>query len=308
MVAVRARVRTRLRRFVERTMATLYDRLAGGRRRAVFLDYPVNPSVRHGWGRPPEPRLAALLDANRTRYRAVIDEVARSRDGVLAIPRVAADHAPQWDNIWFSGVDAAALYGLIRSRRPARYVEIGSGQSTRFARRAIEDGGLATRILSVDPQPRAEIDALCDEVIRAPLQDRIDWVLANIGAGDILFIDGSHRMLPNSDATVAFTELLPALPDGVLVHIHDIFLPDDYPPAWAERLYSEQYGLAAMLLAGTRYQPLLPIHYVQTDQELAPTIAWVPGGPDGPHLGGSFWLTVGGAVDDPSAESRTTPR
>ena len=283
-----------MRRLTERSMAAMYGRLAGGRRRAVFLDYPVTSRVRHGWGRPPEPRLEALLAVHRETYRQVVGEIAANQEAILAIPRTGRGNAAQWDNIWFSGLDAAALYGLVRSRRPERYMEIGSGQSTLFARRAIDDGGLPTRILSVDPQPRAEIDEMCDQIVRAPLQDKVDWVLANVGPGDILFIDGSHRLLPNSDVTVAFTELLPALPDGVLVHIHDIFLPDDYPPDWSERLYSEQYALAAMLLAGTtRYQPLFPVHYIQTDPDLASMLRWVPGGPDGPHLGGSFWLSVG---------------
>lgn len=49
---------------------------------------------------------------------------------------------------------------------PATYLEVGSGNSTRFARRAITVHGLRTRIVSIDPEPRAVVDELCDEVVR----------------------------------------------------------------------------------------------------------------------------------------------
>jgi hypothetical protein len=52
--------------------------------------------------------------------------------------------------------------------------------------------------------------------------------------------------------TVFFLEVLPQLRPGALVHLHDVFLPDDYPPAWINRLYSEQYLLGVMLLCEAR--------------------------------------------------------
>ena len=66
---------------------------------------------------------------------------------------------PTWENGWFPALDAVTLYGLVATRNPRWYVEVGSGNSTRFVRRAIRDHGLRTRILSIDPGPRAEIDA-----------------------------------------------------------------------------------------------------------------------------------------------------
>src|SRR5260370_713340 len=74
-------------------------------------------------------------------------------------------------NIYFSALDAIALYGLLGLRKPSRYLEVGSGNSTMFARRAIRDLGLGTQITSIDPQPRAEIDALCDRVVRTRLEE-----------------------------------------------------------------------------------------------------------------------------------------
>ncbi len=129
--------------------------------------------------------------------------------------------------------------------RPKRFVEVGSGDSTRSAsrRRSIRDHSLPTLITSIDPTPRAEIDKLCDFVIRKPLEEVELDVFDELGPGDFLFIDGSHRSFSNSDVTVAFLDVLPRLRAGVVVHFHDIFWPYDYPPEWADRYYSEQYLL-----------------------------------------------------------------
>ena len=111
-------------------------------------------------------------------------------------------------------------------------------------------GGFETRIVSIDPQPRAEVDELCDRVLRVPLEAADLSVFDELSDGDVLFFDGSHRTFMNSDATVFFLEVLPRLADGVLVGVHDVFLPYDYPRDFADRYYSEQYLLAAHLIAG----------------------------------------------------------
>ena len=116
----------------------------------------------------------------------------------------------------------------------------GSGDAAKFARRAIQDHGLPTYLTSIDPQPRASIDRSCDRVVRSPLEE-VDQQFAELQAGDFLFIDSSHRTFTNSDVTILFMNLLPRLRDGVVVHLHDIFWPFDYPPEWNDRYSSEQY-------------------------------------------------------------------
>src|SRR5262249_39662840 len=162
------------------------------------------------------------------------------------------------------------LYGMLADLNPARYLEIGSGNSTRFARRAIRDRGLRTRIESVDPHPRAEIDSIADTVIQSPLES-LDLKLGTwLSPGAVAFIVGSHRCFMNSDVTVVFLEILPRLQPGVRVHFHDIFLPYDYPPDWADAYYSEQYVLAAFLLGGaSRMKILLANGFVSGDPELS---------------------------------------
>jgi hypothetical protein len=250
-------VRKRLRRAALRARDAARRRLLELTRAAyrpvpvVKLEYPLRPAARYGWGRPAHDGLRRWLEAREPDAAAVVDGLLDPGADVLAIP---GGRDPSgvltWDNDWWGGIDAMVQYTALRDRRPATYLEVGSGFSTRFARRAIDDHGLPTRIVSIDPQPRAEIDAYCDVLIRKPLQEVDLAILGEIRSGDVVLVDCSHTAFMSSDAVVAFLELLPALPAGVLVGIDDVFLPWDYPPSWVDRWYGEQYLLAAALLAG----------------------------------------------------------
>ena len=158
--------------------------------------------------------------------------------------------APRWDQDWFPRLDAAAAYAVVRSTRPRRIVEIGSGHSTRFLARAVADGGLDTTITSIDPRPRATLEGLPLQRIPRPVQSAPLSVFEALEAGDILFIDSSHQLKPGSDLEFLFHEVLPRLAPKVRVHFHDIFLPDAYPPAWSWRRYNEQEAVAGLLADG----------------------------------------------------------
>ncbi|MEO8026401.1 MAG: class I SAM-dependent methyltransferase [Bryobacteraceae bacterium] len=260
-------------------------------------DYPYSPRTRYGHGlAPSHPRLFQILDADRPRYRDVLAEVLSYRDHLIKIQLRSApeDASPAWINDFLPGLDSAVLYSLVSSSKADIYMEIGSGNSTKFVRRAIQDQGLSTKIVSIDPHPREEIDQLCDEVIRQPVEEVSLDVFSRLKAGDILFVDHSHRSFMNSDTTIVFLDILPELKPGVLVQIHDIYLPWDYPPEWIERHYNEQYLLACYLLANPRFEVVLPATFVSIDPELSQLLAplWtdprmIPG--PGTH-GASFWL------------------
>jgi len=262
----------------------------------IFLDYPVKAVPRYGYGRPPHPELLAIFKKGEDQYRELLSEFAKFSGNLLSIPltQPANSTNPSWHNPWLSGLDAFALYGLVASRKPQTYIEVGSGFSTKFVRRAIEDHGLPARIISIDPQPRAEVNSLCDQVIRKPLEDCDLSVLNVLDSGDVFFLDGSHRSFMNSDVTVFFLEILPRLPKGVFVHIHDIHLPFDYAPDRAHWYYSEQYLLAASILAGhSNFDILLPNFYVGSEKRVSnvldslwsdPRLAGVP------LDGCSFWI------------------
>ena len=164
--------------------------------------------------------------------------------------------SPQWGNVWIPPLDAISIYGFLAIHNPRYYVEVGSGNSTLFAAQAIRDHNLRTKIISIDPFPREEIDKICDKIYRVPLEDMDIDFFSTLSAEDILLVDNSHRSFPNSDVTVFFTEVLPKLPSGILYTIHDICLPFDYPNPWPsshytkERWYNEQYLLCAYLLGG----------------------------------------------------------
>ena len=269
--------------------------------------YVVRHEPRWGAGRPLHAGIRQRLAASEADYAATLRSFFNHRDLFHTIPH-EADSAnpgmPCWKNSYFSALDAVSLMGFLLERKPSVYLEIGGGNSTRFARHAISRGKLATRITSIDPEPRVEVDALCDRVIRSRVEDCDLELFEELGPGDLLFFDGTHRTLQNSDATAFFLDILPRLKPGVLVHIHDIFWPEDYPASWRERYYSEQYVLGAMLLFKVpAFRVVLPNRFVCQEPVLADVVRELfrsPGGhrdipfeyPSGiPAV--SFWLESG---------------
>ena len=239
---------------------------------AILLEYPIDPVPRWGRDKPPHPELDAVIRRNMDRYAEHLRAFAAYGDNFSAIAGEDGNdpREPTFLNNFFSGLDAISLYGFLCLLDPQRFFEVGSGNSTRFARRAIRDHGLRTTITSCDPQPRAEIDELCDRVIRQPLESLdVSVITDTLEAGDILFIDNSHRCFTNSDVTVFFLEILPRLKPGVVIHVHDILLPDDYPPQWSGRHYSEQYLLACSLLANAGFEIMLPNAFVSRELSLS---------------------------------------
>lgn len=250
----------------------------------IYLDYPVEPSTRYGWGRPTHAGIGRIFEAGRDAYVRRIESMRAHSDGLrrIASHGSRAELDPYWMNGWVQGLDAASLYSFPIDFGSRLYVEVGSGNSTKFVRRSVRDHGLPMRMISIDPEPRADIDQICDEVLREPLETVDLGVFDRLKKNDILVIDGSHRCFQNSDVTAVFLDVLPRLASGVVVYIDDIYLPSDYPPAWKDRYYSEQYLLAVLLLAdaGRRYEVLLPGYFCTID-------------PESKAIGDAFWNDLG---------------
>jgi hypothetical protein len=193
------------------------------------------------------PRMEQVLD--------LIDEHARALETIGG----KAPPAPRWDQVWFPRLDAAAAYALTRDCAPKRIVEVGSGHSTRFLARAVADGGIDCRITSIDPEPRATLDGLSVERIATTVQEAGAAPFQDLASGDFLLIDSSHVLMPGTDVDFLLSTVLPAVAPGVLVHFHDVFLPDGYPAEWAWRGYNEQLALAALLQGGS-YEILFSSH------------------------------------------------
>lgn len=264
--------------------------------RLIITEYPYHPHKRPLEEAAGGRRLARRLRAEEDRYAATLHRVARHADALAHIPRAEEDpRRPFWENDWIPPLDGALLYGLIAEWSPRRYIEIGSGISTRFARQAIRDLNLQTRILSIDPHPHTAVDTLCDETMPSRMEDMPRQFWEQIGAEDLLFIDNSHRSFPNSDVTVFFTEVMPALPRGTIWGMHDIYLPFDYPEEWRDRFYNEQYLLLTYLLGGAAGDDiLLPAvwasHQPHLHNILAPLWAHEDLFRKAGTGGGSFWL------------------
>jgi predicted O-methyltransferase YrrM len=214
--------------------------------RGWFIPHRYAPLLPPPGAQPPYPAVEALFERHAAAFEAVIDLI----DGHAAALEAKRSLL---DQSWFPSLDAAAAYALVRDRKPQHVVEVGSGHSTRVLAKAL--GGVG-EILAIDPAPRADIAGLPGvQVVPSTVQAAAPELFDGLGPGDVLFIDSSHILMPGSDVDLLLNRVLPRLPSGVLVHIHDIFLPFDYPPIWGWRAYNEQQGVLPLLTTGA-YTPV----------------------------------------------------
>jgi predicted O-methyltransferase YrrM len=197
-----------------------------------------------------------------------------AEDGIKERARiVAAAHR----NAYLPDADSETLYAVLRHARPKRVVEVGSGFSTRIMREAIKDGRLETQLTAIDPAPRADIVRAADRIVRKSVVDLGLAPFQELSEADILFIDGSHYVFNGTDATFLMLEVLPLLPPGVLVHVHDICLPYEYDALFSSRFYNEQYVLAALLIGGQMLRVDIPVYALHKEGRMG--------------FGTSFWMT-----------------
>lgn len=240
-------------------------------------------------------KYTAGLDLDETRFLSFLERVCMPYYEVLAcMPRTAAEANGGYylDNIWFGPIDGALLYGIIRSFRPRHIIEIGSGFSTHLMRRAILDGNLATKVTSIDPEPRIDIRQAAD-IVRRQRVEELDaqMIIDELEAGDILFIDSSHTIVSGGDVPFLFLEVVPRIRSGVLIHVHDIFIPYDYPEEWIYALHrgwNEQYLVHAFLAFNTAFRILWVGSYMWKNCHNA-LIAAIPNA-DAAIGAGSLWF------------------
>lgn len=265
----------------------------------IITDYPVNckPRIHHSSLLFRE--LTLKLDSYRNNYVDWLNRCLKYTDNILKFKEKKDEtrkDAPVWNNGFLPGLDIITLYSVISELKPNIYLEIGSGNSTKVVKRAIQDFSLTTKIISIDPKPRAEIDDLSDEIIRKPLEniENISVIFSQLSANDVLFIDNSHYLFPNSDVFVCMYEILPFLNAGVWIQIHDIYLPYDYPEIMTQRYYNEQYSLIPFILYATHdFEIMLPNYYIFKNKELHTLLAkyWESSElKNVENHGGSFWM------------------
>ncbi|MEP6483095.1 MAG: class I SAM-dependent methyltransferase [Rudaea sp.] len=164
-------------------------------------------------------------------------------------------------NSQFSWLDSRALFVLLREWKPKRFIEVGSGFSTLLVadinRRYFDE---AMFVMCIEPFPREFLKKKIAGVSRLIEQKVQEVPLAEFEAlesGDVLFIDSSHVAKTGSDVNFLYFEVLPRLASGVYIHVHDIFLPHDYPQEWViaeNRSWNEQYLLRALLMYSTAFR------------------------------------------------------
>jgi len=181
-----------------------------------------------------------------------------------------------YDNGAYVEGDAEMLYSMIRHFRPRTLIEIGSGFSTRLAKSALDRNraeGADARHVCIEPYEKPWLEGLGGtEVVRRRVEDVPPEFFRALQAGDILFIDSSHVLRTGGDVFHEYLRILPALSSGVIVHVHDIFFPFEYPRRWIQEqrwLWTEQYLLQAFLVHNSQFEVLLALSYLAHTQRQA---------------------------------------
>lgn len=171
-------------------------------------------------------------------------------------------------NDYYTSPDTEILYAMIRNYQPKRIIEIGCGNSTKISRQAILDGKLNTKLISIDPHPRIDISVYPDILLKKTVEEiyfENKEILFDLEENDIFFIDSSHQLKIGNDVAFLYNLILPKLPKGVIIHIHDIYLPYEYPLEIVNKGWEflEQYLLHSMLVNSERFDLLWAGFYTQ---------------------------------------------
>jgi hypothetical protein len=250
---------------------------------------------------PPNPQVAGI-DFDPAGHAQLLDAVfpalLRDYDYPDTLPESPDLQHYFSNNSQFGWLDSRAAFALLRHWAPRRVIEVGSG----FSSLLIADIGqrfLAPgfRLTCIEPFPRPFLERLPGVDLHvAPVQD-VPWsVFEALEPGDVLFIDSSHVAKTGSDVNRLYFDVLPRLPAGVRVHIHDIFLPHEYPRDWVlaeNRSWNEQYLVRALLMDSTRLCIRFGCAYAWT--AFPDKVAHALGVPVGRgYGGGSLWLEIVG--------------
>jgi len=174
------------------------------------------------------------------------------------------------NNVRFESGDAEYWYNLIRLIKPGKIFEIGSGHSTLMAIKAIEnneqeDPAYRWKHICIEPYEMPWLEKTSATVVRKKVEDLDISFFAELDENDILFIDSSHIIRPQGDVLFEYLELLPSLRKGVIVHVHDIFTPKDYPDKWIRKevkFWNEQYLFEAFLTSNPSWKIIGALNYL----------------------------------------------
>lgn len=244
------------------------------------------------------PRALPGLELNEEGQRVLVNSFHYT-DELTALPmRKPAVDRFGYENTTYAEGDAEMLYNMIRQFRPRRIVEVGSGQSTLMAMEAVaankrEDPAYACRVTCIEPFEQPWLERLGVEVIRKRVEECDDDLVRTLGPNDFFFIDSSHVIRPQGDVLHLYQRLLPLVAPGVIVQVHDVFTPRDYPAKWViddRRLWNEQYLMEAFLAFNPAFEVLLAVNWLANDRrdwlsDACPMLMRKPG-----KQPGAFWF------------------
>jgi hypothetical protein len=176
----------------------------------------------------------------------------------------------------FGEIDSQVVHCFLRAEAPPRIIEIGGGVSTACLLHGsdinIREGRPGSQIVCIEPYPKKTFRNVGKIMhIEQPCQAVPYSVFAQLKSGDLLFVDSSHAVKVGSDVIRIYMDIIPSLPPGVFIHIHDIYLPYLYPRsvlfypfAWQET------ALLLALLTNNNHLSVLAclsaLHYDRTDK------------------------------------------
>lgn len=217
---------------------------------------------------PPEPYEQPGIDWNPEGQRRFLREVLAPQERLVLRPHGDPEDGEYYaSNGQFPPLDAWILEGTLRHVRPSRLIEVGSGFSSLIAAEVNRDHlGRTMQFTCIEPYPRGFLQRGVDGITEVLVTKVEDVQLARfdaLGPGDVLFIDTSHVVRTGGDVVWLFGRVLPRLRAGVYVHIHDVFLPGDYPEPWVSEGWgwNENYLVEAFLQFNSGYEVTLSVQW-----------------------------------------------
>jgi predicted O-methyltransferase YrrM len=219
-------------------------------------------------------RVLPGFSLHESKILALVDRLSVYASELKDVPLEKTGGAEFWfNNSSYQDGDAASLYCMIRHFKPRRIIEVGCGFSSRVmsiaARKNASEGSpIHCQFIEPYPTERMLMDRLAGPLLEKKVQDVSLDVFQELDSGDMLFIDTSHVLKTQNDCCYEYLQVVPSLKPGVLIHVHDIFTPYDYPAEWIlhnQFAFNEQYALECLLSGNPRTEVLLPLYWLYKD-------------------------------------------
>jgi hypothetical protein len=243
------------------------------------------------------PRCLPGFKLDPKRHLRLLDELLPYAQEINGYPLEETKGCEFWfRNYSYGDLDAVMLYCMVRHFKPKRLIEVGCGFSSRvisIAARKNRSEGHPLSCIFIEPYPTDRIlwESLAGPLLEKKIQDVPLATFQELEAGDFLFIDTSHVIKTQNDCCYEYLEIIPSLQPGVIVHVHDVFTPYDYPQEWILQnlfAFNEQYALECLMSGNSALEIILPLYYLWKDHAVAVNRFF----PTPPIIAAAFWLTT----------------